>query len=233
MNNSDDMRRQMEEIWRLTTTTAAGQQRLAKSSEPWLIENALRPDGTELRVKFPVGRRKTDLPLWERKQRFVQAKRHLYTQASIARGKASSYRDFHVGSAVLAFREGFRHEDSWGVFAGMNIKHAENHRPTCSEPIALGAAIMNGFDLIIAIAVVGEQRQEDVGKIKTLHPCHDCQECMYGYMHEEDEKLRIIDEETIIHTAFPSQSEKAGISETQTFGELLTLHRRISKDGFK
>lgn len=230
---SDDTQRQMEEIWRLTTSTDAGQQRLAKSSEPWLIENALRPDGKELRIKFPDGRSKSDLPFWERTQRFLQAKKYLYMQASIARSKASSWRDFHVGSAVLAFREGYRHEDSWGIFTGMNIKFARNMRPTCSEPIALGAAIMNGFDLIIGIVVVGEQREEDIGKFDTLHPCQDCRWCMHGYMYEENQKLQIIDDHTIVHTAFPSESEKAGISETRSFNELLAFHRSISEDNFK
>ena len=106
---NDPRQAQMEEIWRLTTTTDVGQQRLAMSSEPWLIESARREDGTELRVKFEDGRKKEEIPLWERRQRFIQARRYLFAQAESARMKASSWRKFYVGTALLAFRAAFTH----------------------------------------------------------------------------------------------------------------------------
>ncbi len=230
---SEDLKRaQMEKIWQLTLSTDRGQYRLARTSAPWLIENAEQEDGTELRVQFLGGRRKEELPLWERRQRFIQAKRFLYDQACVARNLASSYRGFHVGTALLAFRSGYRHEDSWGVFTGMNIKHAQNMRPTCSEPIAIGATILGGYDLIIGMVVVGELREEDVGVIKTLHPCRDCRYCMHGYLHNDDPRLQIVDDQTIIHTAMPPGPRAGTTHETRTLGELLTFHRDLSSDDF-
>ncbi len=230
--NKDPRQAQMEEIWRLTTTTDHGQLRLAQSSEPWLIENAETKSGDELRVIFPDGRKKEELPLWERKQRFTQAKRFLYHQALKARAKASSYRGFHVGTALLAFRSGFRHKDSWDVFTGMNVKHAQNMRPTCSEPIAVGATIMGDFDLIIGMVVVGKLREEDVGIIKTLHPCRDCRWHLHGYLHEEKEKLRVVDDDTIIYTAMPPEQGGMAVSEERSLKELLHFHQHLSGDDF-
>lgn len=184
-----------------------------------------------MRIRFDDGRKKEELPLWERRQRFIQAKKFLYNRAVTARSKASSWRDFHVGTALLTFRSGWLHEDSWSVFTGMNIKHAENMRPTCSEPIAVGATIMEGYDLIVGMVVVGQHREEDIGVTKTLHPCRDCRHLLYGYLYEDDPMLQVVDEQTIIHNAMAPEHGGNAINEEYTLAELLTYHR--SKDLFE
>ena len=55
---------------------------------------------------------------------------------------------------------------------------------------------------------------------------------MHEFMNDERPKLRIIDKHTIVHTAFPMQSENAGISETQSVEELFAFHREKSGDDF-
>lgn len=215
---------QMEEIWRLTTKTDQGWLRLNRSDEPWLIENALRYDGSEVRVTFEDGRRREDLPFWERKQRFTQARSYLYGRAVQARSKASSYRNFKVGTALLAFRSGYRHHHAWKVFEGMNIKMAGDARSTCSEPIAIGATVLGEYDLIIGMIVVGQPREEDVGVTKTLHPCQECRRLMHGYQHETRPDMRVIDSHTIIHTAMAPEHGGAGICEEMTLTELFDCH---------
>jgi cytidine deaminase len=223
--NESSTRRAWRDIWKRTTTTNEGRHRLLHFNEPWLIENYIDHAGKEFRVKFPDGRSCKDLPFWERVQRFRQAKDELLWRAAQARFRAMSYRNFDVGSAVLAFRSKRRHKDAWGVFGGMNTKHARNMRPVCAEPIAINAAYEAGFDLIIGIVVVGELREEDVGTIKTLHPCQECRWFMHGHP--------IVDEKTLVMTALPSDNEgDHDIHETRTVGRLLKLHQRISADDF-
>ena len=210
-------------------------ERLHQSTEaPWYIEHYV-DKGDELdiygnkklvetRITFPVRRKVADVPAWERFQRFRQASKLLYRYAVSAREKAMSYRDFNVGVSVLAFRPYVNHEHQWGVFSGMNTKHAQNMRPVCAEPIAINAAYASDFGLIAGIVVVGELREEDIGVIKTLHPCKDCRWFMQGHS--------IVDERTLILSAMPPEKGGFEIREVRTLGKLLGLHQRISGDNF-
>jgi cytidine deaminase len=150
-----------------------------------------------------------------------------------------SYRDFKVGTALLAFKEYQQHEDSWKVFAGMNTKHAPNMRPTCSEPIAINAAYAENFSLVIGMVVVGELREEDIGHILSLHPCRDCRWFMHGHP--------LVDHNTLVLTANPTLdilayykrrvsnrgTNNRNVFEIRTVGQLPRLHQKISGDDFE
>ncbi len=211
-------------IWRETTSSELGQHRLRNFGQPWLIENSVDENGTEVRVQFDSGRTVANIPFWERTQRFRQSARHLYERALAAKGLGMSYRDFTVGSAALAFRPNLPHFASWKVFTGMNTKHARNMRPVCSEPVTINSAFAEDYGLIVGIVVVGQLREEDVGVTKTLHPCQECRWFMSGHP--------LIDQNTIVMTAQPPESGGMAVREITTVGRLLRLHRRISDDDF-
>jgi cytidine deaminase len=232
----------MRRIWNLNVTSEEGRYRLRSYGNPWLVENFYEPEvahlGHELRINFDSRRTARQLPMWERVQRFRQSIPYLYREACAAREKAMSYHGFKVGSAALAFKNYQFHSDAWKVFAGMNTKHARNMRPTCSEPITINAAYAENYSLIIGIVVVGELREEDVGKLLTLHPCQDCRWFMYGHP--------LIDWHTLVLTAYPEPSHLGYYSariedwgwnkkmfEIRTVGQLLRMHRRVSGDDFE
>ncbi len=217
------LRSQMRRIWGKNCNSEKGRER-AKFGQPWLIEN-FYADGEDERVKFEdcYPRHGKGIPRWERFQRFRQSAEFLYHQAVGARNLAMSYRDFNVGSSVLAFKYGKEHSMSWSTFNGMNTKHARNMRPICSEPIAINGALADGCELIIGIVVVGNLREEDVN-IKTLHPCQECRWFMHGHP--------LIDADTIVLTAMPPEDGGFAQREVRTVKQLLKLHGRISGDDF-
>jgi cytidine deaminase len=243
MTKDKDRRALMRRIWNLNVNSDEGVYRLERYGQPWLVENFSEPEvshlGYELRIKFDSRRSIRQLPMWERVQRFRQSIPHLFRAAMAAREKGMSYRDFKVGSALLAFRENQPHEESWKVFAGMNTKHAPNMRPTCSEPIAINAAYAENFSLVIGMVVIGELREEDIGHLLSLHPCRDCRWFMHGHP--------LIDHNTLVLTAHPSLNHLAyyrdqvknggfnnrNVFEIRTVGQLLRLHQRISGDDFE
>lgn len=232
----------MRRIWKLNLDSDEGRFRLQRFSEPWLVENFYMPElahlNHELRVKFDSHRTIDQLPRWERVQRFRQSIPYLYHRAQIALDKGMSYRDFKVGTALLAFKEHQPHDLAWKAFAGMNTKHARNMRPVCSEPIAINAAYAENFSLVIGMVIVGDLREEDIGKILTLHPCQDCRWFMDGHP--------LIDRNTLILTVpprfhgfgywssdwDPQNRVTKKIFELRTAGQMLDLHRRISGDDF-
>jgi cytidine deaminase len=199
----------MRSIWNLNINSDEGSYRIDRYGDPWLVENF-----------YPE-----ELPRWERFQRFRQSAYYLYLEAVRARGKALSYRNFNVGSALLAYKPAKEHRDAWGMFSGANTKHAPNMRPTCSEPISISSAYMKDFTRVIGIVIVGELREEDeLAGLKTLHPCHECR----WFMHDHP----LIDDDTLVLTVSPP--ERAGFErkELRTVRQLLSLHRRISGDDF-
>lgn len=242
MQSEKERRALMRRIWQLNLESEEGQYRLRQFGKPWLVENFYRPElahlpSHELRVTFPDGRRAADIPIWERAQRFRQSIPYLYQLAHMAREKALSWRDFKVGTGLLAFKDGQPNDRAWHTFSGMNVKHAPNMRPTCSEPIAINSAYAEGYSLAIGMVIIGELREEDIGHILTLHPCRDCRWFMHGHP--------IIDRHTLILTVKPNfwgfnysthPPSKLGYKddwyELRSVGQLLSLHGRISKDDF-
>ncbi|HVV39094.1 MAG TPA: hypothetical protein VHD31_02090 [Candidatus Paceibacterota bacterium] len=156
------------------------------------------------------------IPAWEQRQRFRQSIEYLYWQAVRARTLASSYRGFDVGCALLAFKPGQPHRESWEVHLGMNTKVSRNARPVCAEPIAISGAYASGCSWVIGMVIVGELREEDVGITKTLHPCEECRMFM-------DDKP-VIRPDTIIVTAKPPVDGKPGEYEIRTFKRLTQFH---------
>ncbi len=243
MANEKVRRALMRHIWSLNVHSEEGRWRLDRFGEPWRVENfsdpALAHLGSDLRIVFPEKRRVEELPIWERVQRFRQSIPYLFRQAMMAREKGMSYRDFKVGTALLAFKAHQPHDTTWKVFSGMNTKHAPNMRPTCSEPIAINAAYAEDYSLIIGMVVVGDLREEDIGQLLTLHPCHECRWFMHGHP--------LIDRHTLVLTAPPdfryfSYSDRMPDPlrfnsrlryEVRTVGQLLNYHRTRSGDDFE
>ena len=242
MQNEQERRTLMRQIWNLNIGSEEGRYRLEYYGQPWLVENFYEPVvgdfRRDLRIKFDSKRTANQLPIWERVQRFRQSIPYLYRRACEARDRGMHYSDFHVGSAVLAFKDWQPHDNAWKVFVGMNTKHARNMRPTCSEPIAINAAYAEDYSRVIGIVVVGELREEDIGQLLTLHPCKDCRWFMHGHP--------VIDEHTLILTAYPDSralgyyntsaprwASKKKMFEIRTVRQLLGLHRRISRDDFE
>jgi cytidine deaminase len=233
MDHTEQERRSlMRKIWDLNVNSDEGSYRLNRYGEPWLVENFYK-DGVDTRVRFDhlYPRTAEELPRWERFQRFRQSAYYLYQEAIRARGKALSYRNFNVGSALLAYKSGVEHREAWGMFSGANTKHAPNMRPICSEPISINSAYMKDFTRVIGIVIVGELREEDEqAGLKTLHPCQECR----WFMHDHP----LIDDDTLVLTAKPpvdAMSEKEGgfdVREIRTVRQLLSRHQRTSGDDF-
>ncbi|MDB5264953.1 MAG: hypothetical protein JWN64_524 [Parcubacteria group bacterium] len=223
-----NQRSQMRFIWEKNK----GTERIRNSSTPWLVGNYVehdplhtdifgQPQIIETKVEFP-SRNIRKIPRWEQYQRFRQSIEYLYWQAVRARELASSYREFNVGCALLAFRPGRVHEETWEVHRGMNTKVTRNSRPVCAEPIAISSAYAAGCSWVVGIVVVGELREEDVGRIKTLHPCDECQE----FMNDKP----VIRPQTLVVTALPPNGTVPGEYEIRTFKRLQQLHQTLNCD---
>lgn len=196
--------------------------RRALFQEPWLTEHFQPSSGKELNAWFPD--HTADVTWEEQHARLEISIPYLYNMACAARTRAMSYRNFNVGSAGLFFRQGFSKSNSWGVFSGMNTKHARNMRPICSEPITINGAHSQGFEVMIGIVVVGVLREEDIGILQTLHPCQDCRWLMNGHPACNDQ--------SIVVTAMPPEAGGLAKQEKHTLKSLLEWHRRNSGDEF-
>ncbi|HYF28906.1 MAG TPA: hypothetical protein VEA36_00890 [Candidatus Paceibacterota bacterium] len=216
----------MRGIW----AWSKGTERVKRTHTPWLVENLPwvpdendtdvygRPRIRDHRVEFPETRKRI-VPRWELYQRFRQSTEYLYWQAVSARELAQSYRQFNVGCALLAFRPDRPHRQSYEVHVGMNLKVAQQARPVCAEPIAIGGAHGAGCSRAIGMVIVGELREEDVDVLKTLHPCTECRLLM--------EDHPIIRPDTIIVTARPPVDGRVPEYEIRTFKRLLEFHRLL------
>lgn len=145
---------------------------------------------------------------------------HLIVRAQEARENASSYRNFHVGCAVWAFKtDAIEVEGRWAVFTGSNIKVADGARPVCAEQLALGAAKSAGYDRIIAMVIVGEPQEDAESGLQsnTLHPCGECRKIFQAASEVSSETLLLMftpDEQTEEHFSV---------------GELLVLHQNAQQ----
>jgi len=132
-----------------------------------------------------------------------------------------SYRRFSVGCSILAYRTGlFEKTGLWApwykVFTGANIKldpgsaGANIH----AEEIAIGAAIQEDYDLIVALVLAGETQEDHVSGLTmpTLHPCGRCRALL--------EMLPEVKPDTIIMSVGLEGEE----CEILTFEEVLIRH---------
>lgn len=138
-----------------------------------------------------------------------------------AKKYARSYRGFPVGCAMLAYANGmFERTGLWSpwykIFTGANIKQKPgSHGPNIhAEEIALGAAIQEGYNLIVAIVLVGETQEDHASGLtmRTLYPCGRCREFL--------ESMPEIRPDTIVL----SVSLDGIICEIMTFEEVLIRH---------
>lgn len=140
----------------------------------------------------------------------------LIERAKKAQQNASSYRNFHVGCAVWAFKTVTPYvEKRWAVFTGNNIKVAGDARPVCAEQLALGAAKSGGYDRIIAMVVVGDSQEDAESGLQsqTLHPCGECRKIFQA--------LPEVSSDTLLLTLTPDEQTYEQFS----VGELIALHQ--------
>lgn len=116
-----------------------------------------------------------------------------------------SYRNFTVGCAVLAYRS---QQNYMGIYFGGNYTPFKGADWNCAEKRAIGYTKLNGFDNVLALAVVGIP-QDDT---KTLHPCSKCRDML------TTEPTVSLD--TLIVTATPNLET----FEIHTVGSLILRH---------
>lgn len=141
---------------------------------------------------------------------------YLVERAKEAQRKANSYRNFHVGCAVWAFKtDATDVAERWAIFTGGNIKVAEGSRPVCAEQLALGAAKSDGYDKIIAMVVMGEPQEDAESGLRsrTLHPCGECRRIFQA--------LPEVSSDTLLLTLTPDKQTHEQFS----VGELIRLHQ--------
>lgn len=147
----------------------------------------------------------------------------LYWTAAAARLRGVHYDDFQVGCALLAYKSA---TEQVAVFFGMNTKVAKEGpvRPTCAEVVASSDAYKYGFDEVMGAVIVGNLRTEDVGVLKTLHPCESCQVFCANYPSYRP-WTRII-------TAYPPTTDEektgiyTGVYEVHSLRQMLHVHKR-------
>ena len=141
---------------------------------------------------------------------------YLIERAKEAQRNANSYRNFHVGCAIRAFKtNAYEVNGRWGLFTGSNIKIADGARPICAEQLALGAARSEGYDRIIAMVVVGEPQEDAESGLQsqTLHPCGECRKIF--------QVVPEVSSDTLLLTLTPDEQTHEQFS----IEELIALHQ--------
>lgn len=143
---------------------------------------------------------------------FVRRLPELILEADIAWCYGESWRDFKVGSCVLAWNG-----QDYRTFRGCNAKPLKDGPKFCAETIAVQSAKAYGYDTIIAIIVVGQPQKHEEETV-TLHPCWVCRTFLAA--------TKGVSEDTIIYTV--NQGDPVG--ERHTLAEMLAIHgdRRCS-----
>ncbi len=154
----------------------------------------------------------------EQFERFREILPYLVVKArEAATERATSWRNFHVGCALYAFKNVvYRAEDRWRIFTGSNIKVAEDSRPVCAEQIAIGAAREAGYDRIIGMVIMGKPQAEFEENNTEVHPTlHPCRECRRVFR-----DLLVFTPDTLIVTITPDED----IYEIYSLTELFQIH---------
>ncbi len=141
---------------------------------------------------------------------YARMKEKLIRKARHAAQNALSYRNFHVGCAVLAWNG-----RAYRTFLGANMKPAKDGPKTCAEQVAVGSARARGYRLIVAIVVVGEPQPDDTSKVETatLHPCWLCRTIFRN--------IPEVTDDTVVLTV---ANHDAARREENRFGDLVALH---------
>ncbi len=159
-------------------------------------------------------------------KRFWQMREHLVLRArEAAANHARSWRNFVVGCAVFAY-DSKRTADwqlgrRWWIFTGCNFKPFEGGHNVCAEQIAIGAAVNEGYERIIGMALAGEPQPDGQTGLtaKTLYPCGNCRAFFKALPH--------VRPSTVIISA---TLEEIGPVEVYTVEELLELHNGPKTD---
>jgi cytidine deaminase len=145
---------------------------------------------------------------------YQQIPRFLDIAERAARERAVSYRFFNVGASACAISFELQRI---GYFFGANLTPHKGAPKRCAEMEVLAKAKDRGFDKIIALAIFGPSKFDDVQKLvaPTLHPCAECRTKL-------DESDLITDDTLVVTT------NETGVREFMTSRELIDLHRNHS-----
>ncbi len=187
---------------------------------------------------------------------FDSHKGKLIDVARAARTKAKSYRNFHVGSAILGvkLKNGTFFYDA---YLGANntpkklIPPNEGINKRCAERIGLETAISDKVRAIPAIITVSDQTNtgDKTLACNALHPCEDCRQMIrvlleIGVLREDCRMLNVNDKNGVIKTEETSLGELLN-SKYKTDPEPKNVHRvfleptskkgqpKITRIGFK
>lgn len=178
---------------------------------PWPTE----PDE---KTKLEIAQAKAAGNAFELKTMFSQLVHAAIQARDIASAERTSYRDFHVGVAVLAFKPDGTHD----VISGANYKGKKGDDPDkkCGEEAALVEAWNAGYRYIAALLVVGEPQLDEVtGKThETLHPCEGCRQHKIGVLYED---VGAIDDKTKIITITPDMQHQDMMTPIELFASNL------------
>ncbi len=141
---------------------------------------------------------------------YLTLKDLLVAMARKSAQRGSSYREFFVGCAVLAYNGRV-----YRIFRGVNLYPIKGETKVCAEQSALGAARACGFDFLVAIVVAGDAQRDGESDISspTLHPCGNCRRLL--------QSLPEVQGDTIVYTVGRGQRSP---TEEHTVKEILRLH---------
>lgn len=174
-------------------------------------------------------RLQTELSMEEHISVYYRLRDNLVAAAQAARDKAVSYRDFKVGCAVMAWKEGLG-EDEYLIRTAGNFTpqkgQGRGHQKRCAERNALEAALTDNPELIIAITSVSKESNTDSPSVAhdVLHPCLDCRQLL-----RELKSTGVVNDKTVIHCVNDSGEqgtalvEPAGETDIVTAGQEMTL----------
>ncbi|MBP9711107.1 MAG: hypothetical protein KBD50_02520 [Candidatus Pacebacteria bacterium] len=163
-------------------------------------------------------------------------KEGLINRALAAAKRAQSYREFRVGTAVLAYRPHPKPAERFRVFLGANVKADEFARPICAEPPPVLAAYHAGFRRIVGMVVVGNRNLDHASNLNpdTLHSCGECRRVLTYLKNDEGERLvppearmHFVRLDSTLEVADPEGADglpRFIISEEMSFQELCDLH---------
>ncbi len=152
-------------------------------------------------------------------------KQDLITAAAQERDWAFSYRGFHVGASVMTMPGDGKRD--YSIFTGHNFKDKEKpsfkgSQKKCGERAAVGKAIDNDAELIVAMVTVSKESSTgDAHEHDALHPCADCRAMLRALLDKG-----ILRGDSIMCNVNDSKTDKDGkwVEEERTVDQLLALY---------
>lgn len=142
---------------------------------------------------------------------YQQIPRFLDLAQRAADERAVSHRGFKVGASACAISFDLQ---KLGYLFGANLTPYKGAPKRCAEMEVVTKALDRGFDKIIALAVFGPSKFEDVQRFPspTLHPCDQCRDLL--------EASSLVTDDTLVAT-----TNETGAREFMTVQELQALPR--------